>query len=354
LGSATFLGRGFTFYNPIARTPYTTHWSFNTQSVLPGQFLLEVGYVGSKTVKLRTPREIDGLPNQYLSTSLQRDQNTINFLTANIPNPFAGLLPGTSLNGSTIQRQQLLRPYPQFASISMRDYQGYSWYNSLQVRLERRFSRGFTTLVGYSLSKKMDATEYLNPSDPLPYRTISAMDRPHQLSFSAIYELPFGKGRQFASGINRLGDALIGGWQIGSVYQYNSGFPIGFGNALFAGDVKNIALPRGERTVDRWFNTDAGFVKSTAQQLQFNLRTFPLRFSGVRTGAYNSWDLSLLKNVRVFETHQFQLRGEFYNAFNHPSAWDGPVTSPTSTAFGQITGMLSLPRLIQFGAKYIF
>jgi hypothetical protein len=313
-----------------------------------------VGYVGTKTVKLLATHDIDALPNQYLSTSPLRDQNAINFLTANVPNPFAGLLPGTSLNGSTIQRQQLLRPFPQFASMSMRDWQGYSWYNALQVRLERRFSRGFTTLVGYSFSKKMDATEYLNAGDPTPYRTISALDRPHQLSFSAIYELPFGKGRAFQGGINRLGDAIIGGWQIGSVFQLNSGFPIGFGNALFIGNVNDIALPRGERTVDRWFNTDAGFVKSSAQQLQFNRRTFPLRFSGVRTGAYNSWDISLLKNVKVFENHQFQFRAEFYNAFNHPSAWDGPVTTPTSTAFGQITGMLSLPRQIQFGAKYIF
>jgi hypothetical protein len=112
LGAATFLGRALSFYNPADRIPYTMQWSFNTQTMLPGQFLLEVGYLGTRSLKLMIPRELDAIPNQFLSTSPVRDQKTIDFLTANVPNPFAGLLPGTSLNGNTIPRNQLLRAYP--------------------------------------------------------------------------------------------------------------------------------------------------------------------------------------------------------------------------------------------------
>jgi hypothetical protein len=155
-------------------------------------------------VKLEVSRNMDAIPDQYLSTSPLRDQATINYLTADVPNPFTGLLPGTNLNGTTISRSQLLKPYPQFTSFSMLDYQGYSWYHSVQVRMERRFSKGFTALIGYTFSKTMQASFYLNGGDPSPYREISAMDRPQHLSFSGIFELPVGRGRHSSPMPGRL------------------------------------------------------------------------------------------------------------------------------------------------------
>src|SRR5262249_13978993 len=148
-------------------------------------------------------RSMDALPNQYLSTAPTRDQANIDYLSTQVPNPFAGLLPGTSLNTATIARSQLLAPYPQFTGITMNDYQGYAWYNALQVRVERRFSKGFTTLLGYSFSKNMAAENYysfgsaayLNPADPTPTRAIAAIDRPHMFAMTALWELPFGKGK---------------------------------------------------------------------------------------------------------------------------------------------------------------
>jgi len=355
LGAETFLGRNILFYNPIPRTPYVMHWNLNTQTMLPGQLLLEIGYSGSKSVKLRVPRDINAVPNEYLSTSPLRDQNTINYLTANIPNPFAGSLPGTALNGATIPRSQLLRPYPHFTGVTMRDYQGYSWYHGLQVRLERRFSKGLTVLVGYGLTKKMDATEYLNPADPAPYRSISSIDRPHLITFSGLYELPIGRARAIGSDLGRVADAFLGGWQLGAVWQFNSGFPINFmGDVIFQGDLKDIPLSRSQRTAERWFNTEAGFERSSAKALQWNRRTFPLRFSGIRNELYNAWDISLLKNFKIHEQHQFQFRAEFYNAFNHPTSWFEPNSNPYSTAFGRVDSQYGLPRQIQLGVKYVF
>ena len=322
--------------------------------MLPGQFLLEVGYVGSKTIRLFVDRDVNAVPNQYLSTSPVRDQAAINFLSANVANPFAGMLPGTTINGSTIPRTQLLRPFPQFTGVSMRDFQGYSWYNSMQVRSERRFSQGFTALIAYTWSKTMEASQYLNAGDYFPHRVISPIDRTHSFTMTGIYELPFGKGRSFASGAGPVTNRIIGGWQVGAVWLINTGEPIGFGNILFSGNVADIPLADGNRTIDRWFNTGAGFVVEPARQLASNLRTFSLRLSGLRAGTLNSWDLSLLKQTSIKEGYNLQFRAEFLNAFNHPSGWAPPNTTPTSSAFGQVTGIYALPRIIQLGLKFVF
>jgi len=352
LGASTFLGKAISFYNPIDRTPYNMAWSFNTQFLLPGEVLLETGYRGSKAIDLFVNRNVNGLPNQYLSTSPVRDQATINYLTTNVPNPFAGLLPGTSLNSGAIARNLLLLPYPQFAGVTMQDFQGYSWYHSLQVRLERRFSKGFTILAAYAFSKELDATSYLNPADPLPYRSISVSDRPHNLAVSGIYELPIGRGKFFARDAHRMVNAIIGGWQTGAVFHYNSGQPLGFGNALFNGNVKDIALPRDQRTIAHWFNT-SGFVTASSQQLAFNLVTFPILFSGVRAAPSNQWDISLLKNTAIWERCRLQFRAEALNALNHPN-FATPNTSPTSAAFGTVTSAYGTPRILQLGIKVIF
>jgi hypothetical protein len=200
----------------------------------------------------------------------------------------------------------------------------------------------------------MGATEYLNAGDPTPYRVIQTSDRPQQLTFSGIFELPFGRGRRFGNSFNGVADRVIGGWQVSAVWMATSGEPLNFGNVLFLGDIKNIPLSSGARSVERWFNTDAGFVRPSAQQLDSNLRTFPLRFGGIRAGSVNTWDMSVLKNTRIYESHQVQFRAEFLNALNHPTGFAPPNTSPTSSAFGQVTSTYVLPRIIQFGIKYLF
>lgn len=353
-GAATFLGQGISFYNTSEKPPYDMQWAMNMQTMLPARTMLEIGYRGNKSVRLQGWRQLDALPLQYLSTSPVRDQQTINFLTQNVPNPFSGLLPGTALNGATISRSQLLSPYPQFTSMNMMDGQGSSWYHALQVRLERRFDSGFTIQGSYSFSKLMEAMQYLNAADPTPYRTISNFDYPQQFSLSGVWELPFGRGKALLSGVGRAANYAVSGWQLASVWQFHSGQAISFGNVLFQGDIKNIPLSSGQRSVDRWFNVDAGFERSSSKQLGFNLRTFPLRFNGVRSGSYNDWDLSMLKNMKIYERFQMQFRAEFFNAFNHPTGYLAPNTDPTSSAFGVVTDMNSTPRNIQLGLKFVF
>jgi hypothetical protein len=100
--------------------------------------------------------------------------------------------------------------------------------------------------------------------------------------------------------------------------------------------VDDIALPAGERTVERWFNTDAGFNKVANQQLVSNVRTSPLRFGEVRSVPINNVDLSLIKNTRIASNKTLQLRFESLNAFNHP-LFPAPNADPTAAAFGRIS-----------------
>jgi len=355
------LGQALSFYNPAYPTPYSMQWNFNIQTLAPGQFLLELGYTGTHSIRLPLQRNMDAIPNQYLSTSPVRDQANIDYLSTQVPNPFAGLLPGTNLNTATVARSQLLAPFPQFTGVTMNDYQGYASYNALQVRVERRFNKGFTTLLGYSFSKNLAAENYytfasgayLNGADPTPSRAIAGIDRPHMLAITALWELPFGKGRTWLSGVNRLADLFIGGWQLSAVETLQSGVPLTFGNVLFAGNIKDIAIDGSQRKPERWFNT-SGFVTAPAQQLSMNKRTFPVRLAGVRAGRYHSQDVSLLKNIVIHERHRFQYRFEAYNLFNHPTAFTGAVMDPTSSAFGQVTATNALPRQLQMGIKYLF
>jgi hypothetical protein len=353
LGASTFLGKAISFYNTKMPQPYTMNWSLNVQTMLPGKFLLETGYVGTKSLKSPLQRNVDALPNKYLSTSPVRDQTTIDYLTEQIANPFSGLLPGTNLNGSEIARSELLQPDPQFSGVTMIDYQGWSWYNSLQVRLERRFSDGLSMSAGYTYSKNIDATSYLNAGDPFPTPAIAAHDKPQQFTFNGLWQLPFGTGKALLGGSNRALNQIVGNWQVSGVFNTFSGDPINFGNVLFTGNIHDIALPRDKRSVLHWFNT-SGFVTDPTQQLAENLRKFPVRVASVRDGGYSSTDLLLEKSFYIREKYQFECRLEAYNAFNHPSGFDNSVTTPTSGAFGQITYMDYTQRTLQYGFKFTF
>jgi hypothetical protein len=197
----------------------------------------------------------------------------------------------------------------------------------------------------------LQATEYLNPADEKPSKFISDQDVPNRFSMSGFFEFPFGKGKLFFSGANKLADAVIGGWQIEGTYTYQSGFPVNFTNDAFYLGGK-ISLPKSEQTLKRWFNTSAFLTVAPVD----HYRTFPLRFSDVRIDAINNADLGLRKDIHLREQMKIQLRMEFINAFNHP-LFPGPAVNPGSpSTFGQIPTLnqLNYARRAQLLAKFIF
>lgn len=350
-GLTTNLGQNIEFHNPNRRHAYAQRWSLGVQRVLPGEFLIELSYVANRGTRLEVTRELNTTPARYLSTSPFRDQSTIDFLSRTFPNPFFGLDP---VYGRNISRANLLRPYPHFGSITTGDPAGYSWYHSLQIRAEKRLSRSYTVQLGYTFSKLMEATEFLNASDPMPYETIASLDRPHRLTASGIWEIPLGRGRRFGGNWSGPVNFVLGGWQLTAIVARQSGAPLGFGNAIFTGDIKKIPLPKSQRDVDRWFNTEAGFNRNSAQQLSFNLRAFPLRFSGIRGDDQRSWDFSIAKDFPLRgERVKMRFRADVYNALNQTN-FNNPNTSPTSTAFGRITATQGDARNWQLSLRMLF
>ena len=355
-GAQTFLGQSITFFDPNPRSPRMQRWQAGVQRELPWKWVLNASYVGNRGSQIQTSRNLNATPNQYLSTSPVRDQARIDYLGANVPNPFVNLMPvtaATAFRGANIVRERLLRPYPQFDAVNTTTNEGLSWYHALQSGLERRFSGGYTIGLNYTYSRFTEKIDFLNAADPEPTKVISSQDVPHRMTVNGIWELPVGRGRRFGADAHPAANTLIGGWQIQGIYTYQSGFPIGFGNIILTGDIDDLALPASERTVARWFNTDA-VNRVSAQQLGSNVRTFPLRLDSVRTDTVKNFDLSVIKNTSVAGKN-LQLRFESLNALNHP-LFPGPNTNPTQNGFGTISASTqqNYARRTQVMVKFIF
>lgn len=351
-GINTFLGQAITFYNPRFRNPYSLRWNFSIQREILPNTVFEIGYMGNHAVRLSGARDLNFIPREFLSTSPDRDQPTIDRLTANVRNPFQGLLPGTGLNGSAIRVEQLLRPFPHFndnAGVRQNtDNFGSSYFHMMQMRLERRFAQGFSFMGNYMWSKLIEKRSFLNNQDFAPEKRVASEDRPHRVVINGIWELPFGRGRAYGSNVNRAANLLIGGWTLSGIYTFNSGEPMTWGNVIyFGGDLNWNA-----RNVDQVFDITR-FNRNNQQQLDRNIRTFPSRFSQYRNDISNNWDVSVIKDFLITERVRLQYRSEFFNMMNRP-AFGNPQLAPTNTAFGRITTQRNLPRTIQMALKLIW
>jgi hypothetical protein len=354
LGASTYLGNAISFFNPNPRAPQLLKYELDIQRELPGRFVGSIGYLGSRGSDLEVSRSYKPLPNQYLSTLPVRDQATINYLSANLPNPFAGIpqFAGTNLSGSVISRPQLMAPFPQFSGISYYTYDGQSWYDALNMKLEKRFDHGYLVAATYTWSKFLAANTLLNAGDAAPAKFLSPQDFPHHIAISSIYQLPVGRNRLLFSRMRAVPQIILGDWDLSYIYTYQSGAPIAFGNVLLAGDPKDIPLSSDKRTAAQWFNTSV-FNKVAGQQLANNLITLSPTFAGIRAAAYNSSDASLIKHIRIHESIRLEARIDALNIFNQ-TTFGVPNVTPTNAAFGAVTTQRNVPRRLQAMLKIQF
>jgi hypothetical protein len=343
-GINTYLGQSFRYTNPNLQQPLVWRWSFNIQRALGSNLITELGYLGSRGAHL-TEGDVDLniVPAQYLSTLPVRDQATIDRLSRIVPNPFAGLLPGTGLNGATTQVEQLLRVYPQFSGsggVSTNSLNlGRSWFHMLQARVEKRYSNGFNLLANFQWSKMIEEVRRLNISDPL-------------LVLSGSYEFPFGRGKWVGSNVNGFWNRLIGGWQLNAIYIAQSGSPINWESRnviYYGGDLQLVSHPDTAALNTPAFDVTR-FERQANRQLDRNIRTFGSRFGNLRADGISNLDASLIKNIPITEKVVAQFRAEMFNSLNR-ATYNEPDTNPTSGTFGRVTSAANLPRAVQLALR---
>ncbi|MBV9182476.1 MAG: TonB-dependent receptor [Acidobacteria bacterium] len=383
-GLATFDGQTVNFLNPRMTNPYAERWTVGVEHAIGQSTVVEVAYIGNHALDLPVAFvQFNGIPRQYLSTLPRRDTTLVNTLTASVPNPFAGLLPGTSLNGTNTMVQQVIAPFPEYPVTDSTTFssglvernvsRGSSYFHELNVRVERRFSKGLQLVGIYGLSKLIERDAFLNATDVNPEKRISPFDHTHRFVAAANYELPIGRGRLVNVG-SRWADVLIGGWAVNGIYTYQTGAPILWmnGSSNNPGDYPLCAVPaisgacpvgseavtlgplhlNNRRISGVAFDT-SHFVTASGGQFQFHLRSLPTTFSDLRQDGQNNFDASLLKRVSLNESTYLQFRLEAFNVWNHPT-YGAPNTQVTSTSFGVINTQANRPRQLQFGVRFVF
>jgi hypothetical protein len=362
------------------RPPMIQNWSLEVQREAAKDLILTVGYVGTSAHHLRSRlQNANALPTQNLRLGnlLFADINSAEARAANIPIPYAGF------KGSVFQA---LRPFPQYNFINTDcclENLGNASYNSLQVKLERRFSQGLNLLAAYTFSKTItDSDSALpifatfsggggpqNPYDRRSEKAISNQDIPHVFVTSFIYELPVGEGRALAPH-NKIASKIVSGWQVGGVLRYQSGQPFSFCcaagipaegdirfNRVAGQDILSAAAKAGAfDVINGAFFNKAAFADPNANRKPgdpFVFGTMTRTTSEVRSQGFMNEDISIIKKTKLYEDVTLEFRTEMFNVFNRV-VLRRPVTDVNAGDFGRIYGTGNNPRTIQFGLKLLF
>ena len=348
--------------------PYTENWSFNVQRQLPGNLLVEAGYVGSHGLHLTQTGEGTANLNQLTSDQLKLGTQ----LQQQVRNPFFSLIIIGPLAAATVPQSFLLRSFPQFTTVNPLYMTGASSiYHSFQLKVEKRFTKGLSLLVSYTDAKLIDDFSIIsnvgrnanmqNFWDRKNERAISANDISQRFVGGFVYVLPIGRGRRVGAHMHRAVDAVLGGWQLNGIVAFQSGDPLALTmtNSLSSIAGNNVLRPNNTGTSARI----AGSVKSRLlRYFDISQFTAPAPFTFGNTGrtlpdvrgpGLKNLDFSLFKNFRIVERVSLQFRAESFNLTNTPSFGD-PNQNYSVAAFGQITGTSNTARQVQFGLKLLW
>lgn len=323
------------------RTSYVAQWQTSLQRQLTKDMSLEVTYMGSSGIKLRR------------------------LTSYNNPEPRPG-------------NQTQNRPFPDLGGFQVMNAPSHSSYHALQARLQHRFANGFTLLGSYAYGKSIDNGSGIRTTDGDPLtpsdnynlnaeRGLSGFDFRQRFTSSFLYELPFGRGRKMDIS-NPLANALLGGWQLGGIFTFQDGFPAtafcGPGNIQNGGGyckpdavpTESANLPEDQRSVSRWFNTNA-FVDRIGTAPGATPAVFRYGTAGRNTitgPGIVSLDASINKFFRFVEgKHTVELRGEFFNLPNK-AIFGQPGTTLRNPTYGVISSTRIDSRQIQIALRYSF
>lgn len=356
-------------------------WNVGIQRQLPGSMLVEVNYSASRSVHLpwkKSPQNYN-----FVSTADREKYGTAG-LNQQVPNPFQYLFQGPNAkfnepdslyNDATVPRLFLLRPYPQFGYFgAFPPFAATARYDALQVRFEKRYSGGLSFTGNYTYAhmtstsdeganRWLGALSIGEPQDKnnlSAEQSLSANDTPHRLAVAVIYELPIGRNRMIGSNMNRVLDAVIGGWKLNSFVTLQSGQPLSLymnRNRLSGGQQRPILTGNAcsglsphdaVNGAGNYFNLSS--LSSPADQMAGSA---PRYLSGCRSDGIRNLDQGIAKSFTIREGMTLELRGEFFNALN-TVRFSAPHSGFGSGSFGIITSQANKPRHGQFGIRFSF
>jgi hypothetical protein len=401
-----------------ARDADLYQWNLGMQRELPSQIVLGIDYSANRSTHLPWA----GTNNRdFISSALlakisaavtptdptcQQDSCVSSFLQNPVSNPFYAMFNGQcapsgpcfnepdSLYSTTqIPLGYLLNPYPQFTG----DFEGLmieeasSWYNSMQIRFQKRTTHHVSFEGNYTVSKLTDDSSagrnnwVGSLANGLPQQldrlylehSISANDAPQRLAAAVVVELPVGRKQWIGGNMNRAVDAVAGGWSIATMVTEQSGQPIAIGmsnprlaNGSQRPNVVCSQLKTGLSIKDvatNWYPNSqaegagnqpvASFINSNclADPGDQNPGNAPRYFPGLRVNGIHNVDMNLYKSFVPKEGMTIDLRAEVFNLLNHPR-FAQPDSAYGDQAFGTINSDANgyLPRYFQFGLRLEF
>ncbi len=418
LGALTAIGSSLTGSSTYAfttglqdyqkRFPFVQQYSVDIQQQLPADVLIKIGYYGAHARNFANYTNINQLPDSVMAQYAAGGVRYGTSLATKVANPYyattIGGLPATGVVAtSTVAQGQLLLPFPQFGSIYELESTGYSNYNSLVFKAEKRTRSGLTLLTTYTWSANWDniwstgsqiyssygPQDALNPKAEYA-RSLNSV--PNRVTAAVTYQLPIGRGKKFFSGVNRWVDEAIGGWEVNDEWIDQNGVPLsiqqsnlsttfgttGVGGTYqrpnVVGDVHSACVagrPQGRlgtyysgRSETPYLNA-AAFTPAAPYTYGNAPRMLPCRAPG-----YDNQNLAVYKDIKLGERMTLQFRAEALNVFNTPefappsltysvntpaSVTTAPV-APTGTAqpLGNITTTIGFARIIQMGGRISF
>jgi hypothetical protein len=386
LGALSYAGQSFTQYNPLYKMPRTHQFSAGFQYQIARNSVIDVSYVGNRTLAYAGNVNLN-LPSwEYAKQCDESQGGKTSICNALVPNPFRGVAPllGTNLySSSTITAFSANRPYPQFSDITKAGVNlGHMWYNGLQINFNQRLTHGLVLNASYVRSKQIEQWGWMNQYLGIPQRSPYSSDHPNVFKLSAAYDLPFGRGRTFSLGNNRLLDFVVGGWQLApSLFIQNgerANLPAnairlrnsnvkninwnqyqvrGWGNCVLNEDANGVITPMAYSVKAGCSATDFSTYDWLAMQTIPGQQLSPTGAGDIRMKPYIDTNLALSKDFHVTERLRFRLRAEATNVMNHFNILTTKFSTNTNDAnFGTIfpassSSLDAPPRIIQLGLK---
>lgn len=395
LGMLEDLGQGPWTINPKYIIPTFWNYSLGVERQFLRNDVVNISYVGSRLYNGDCsnnsflgpcPNINHESPTAMTTCNPENGGRYENCSNNNVANPFKGIdaFKGSSYySSSTINALNLTRPFPEFTDMTMwQANTAHTWYNSLQVTGKHKMSNSLVVHGTWTWSKMMDEGGFTDTTFNIPFRQIDRNDITHRVTLSGVYMLPVGHGRSFMPNANRIVNGAIGGWELGSMYIYQSGAPWILPNNpnesyIHSAYVKpHIQKDNGfirlvAPCVEQYKEDNSTGVYSLVQLNSYDYdgncsqpsflqvpsyAALPNNvYTGIRLPRSHQFDANLSKNFEIMEGLGLQVRVEAFNVLNHPLWCMNPDNSTNDSTFGTIErgpwGQSNLPRQMQLSAK---